>query len=151
MLSWRHLLRVFVGRFLTHFVLVAAVVLVPALRVLCYGACVPQASPHARPMVENVVTSDATRACHERNRSPHPSHEPTSDPLQDDCTHGGEASLSSLSASAKSFGDTGPRGPAISTVVATDFSIVSSDIRRDTPSIPSTGQRLGLFLTPLRI
>ena len=135
------------SRLLTHLVLVAAVMLVPALRVLCYGSCVP--APSA--MAETGVASQATPECHERDDSHHPSHEPDSAPLQDDCTHGGESSSSGLSASVKSGGGDGPRAPVISMVAVAHFPIVSSDIRRDAPSIPSTGQGLGLFLTPLRI
>ncbi len=134
-------------RFLTHSVLVTALVLIPALRVLCYGSCVAEASP----MAEQMVASDATPACHERDDRHHSTPESDSAPLEGDCTHGGESSSSSLSASVKSFKGDGPRVPVISPVGVTYLSLVWSDIRRDAHSRTSTGQRLGLFLTPLRI
>ena len=135
------------GRFLTHLALTAAVALVPAMRVLCYTSCVPEASP----MAETMVASDTTPACHERDDSHHSTPASDSAPLQDDCTHGGESSPSSLSASVRSFGGDGPRVPVFLIVAVPPLSIVLSDVRRDASSTPSTGQRLGLFLTPLRI
>ncbi len=131
------------GRFLIHLALTTVLMLVPALRVLCDGSCAPE----ARPMAETTVASDATPACH--------SHQSTSEsdstPPQDDCTHGDESSAASLSAWVKSDGDDGPKVSVIATVAMTHLSVISSDLRRDLSWIPSTGQRLGLFLTPLRI
>lgn len=146
-LPWEYQLRTLVGRFLIHLVLTGALVLAPTLRVLCYRACVTEASP----MVEKMPASDAPEF-HGRHDSHHSS-SPESDsaPLEDDCTHGGESSSSSLSASLKSFGGDGIRVLVTSPVAAAHLLIVSSNIHRDIPSIPRTGQLLGLFLTPLRI
>ena len=135
------------GRFLTHLALTSALVAAPAMRVLCDTTCLPEASP----MAEQMVASDATPECHEHDEGHHPTPESDSAPLQDDCTHGGESSSSSLFASVKSFGGDGPRVPVTSTVAVTHVSTVSSDIGLDALPVPSTGQRLGLFLTPLRI
>ena len=135
------------GRLLTHLALTGALVSMPVLRVLCYTACVPESSP----MAEQMVASDATPECHEHDEGHHPTPESDSAPLQDDCTHGGESSSSSLSASVKSFGGDGPKVPVVSSVAVTHVSTVSSHIGLDALPIPSTGQQLGLFLTPLRI
>ena len=135
------------GRFLTHLVLAAVLLVVPALRVLCISSCVSAAGS----MAEDTVASDATPACHEPSDNHHPQHESDSAPSPDDCTHGGDASASSLSASVKSVGGDGSTAPAIVKVAAAQPSVVSSATHRDTSSIPSTGQLLGRFLTPLRI
>ena len=135
------------GRFLTHLALTSVLVAAPSMRVLCFTSCVPEASPTA----EQMVASDATPECHERDDDHYSTPESDSEPLQDDCRHGGDSSSSSLSASVKSFGGDGPRVPVISAIAVPHVSTVSSDILRDTLPIPSTGQRLGLFLTPLRI
>ena len=147
MLPWEYPLRTFVGRFLTHLVLAAALAVVPALRVLCYGSCVSAAGS----MTENMVASDATPACHEPSDNHHPQHESDSAPPPDDCTHGGVSSPSGLSTSVKSVGGDGLGVPAVSTFALALLSLISSDIRRDAPTRRNTGQLLGLFLTPLRI
>jgi hypothetical protein len=146
-LPWKHQLRTVVGRFLTHLVLAAALAVVPALRVLCYGSCVSEAGS----MAENMV-SDPAPACHEPSDNHHlPQHESDSAPQPDDCTHGGVSSPSGLSGSVKSVGDDGLGVLVVSTFALAHLSITSSDIRRDAPPRRSTGQLLGLFLTPLRI
>ncbi len=147
MLPWEHPLRTFVGRFLIHLVLAAALAVVPALRVLCYGSCVSEAGS----MAENMVASDATPACHEPSDNHHPQHESDSAPPPDDCTHGGVSSPSGLSTSVKSVGGDGLGVPAVSTFALALLSLISTDIRRDAPARRNTGQLLGLFLTPLRI
>ena len=130
------------GRFLTHLALTTALMLVPALRVLCDGSCAPEASP----MAETTVASDATPECHSHQSIPESDSMP-----QDDCTHGDESSAASLSAWVKSGSADGPKVSVIATVAMAHLSVISSDVRRDTSWIPSAGQRLGLFLTPLRI
>lgn len=147
MLPWEHPLRTFVGRFLTHLVLAAALAVVPALRVLCYGSCVSEAGS----MAENMMVPHATPACHEPSDNHLPRHESDSAPPPDDCTHGGVSSPSGLSTSVKSVGGDGPRVPVVLTFALAHLSIISSDIGRDAPPRRSTGQLLGLFLTPLRI
>ena len=147
MLPWEHQLRTFVGRFLTHLALAAALAVVPALRVLCYGSCVSEAGSTA----ENMVASDATPPCHEPSDNHHSQHESDSAPPPDDCTHGGVSSPAGLSRSVKAVGDDGLGVPVVSAVALAHLSIVSSDIRRDAPPRGSPGQLLGLFLTPLRI
>ena len=140
-------MRTFVGRFLIHLVLSGVLVVAPTLRVLCSSSCVLEEGP----LADTIAASDATPECHERDGRHDSTPQSGSAPLQDDCTHGGDSSSSSLSASLKSFGGDGPRMPVISTVAVTHVSTVSSDILRDALPIASTGQRLGLFLTPLRI
>ncbi len=135
------------GRFLTHLVLAAVLLVVPALRVLCISSCVSEAGSTA----QNMVASDATPACHEPSDPHRAPHESDSAPSSDDCTHGGNASASRLSAAVKSVGGDGSTAPAIVKVAAAQLSVVSSVTHRDTSSIPSTGQLLGRFLTPLRI
>ena len=141
-------MRTFAGRLLIHLALTGALVGAPALRVLCYSSCVVAAGP----MAETMAASDATPACHEHDDGRHHSTpESNSAPPQDDCTHGGESSSSGLFASAKSIGGDGSKVLVVSTVAITHLSVVSSDVRPDTPSIPPGSQRLGRFLTPLRI
>ena len=135
------------GRFLTHLLLTAVLVVAPALRILCYGSCAPDAIPTA----ETVTASGATPECHERDESHHSTPETGHSPLPDDCTHGGESSLSSLKASAKLVGGDGPRDPLASTVSSAGLTVVLSDVRRDAPPVRPSVQSLGLFLTPLRI
>ncbi len=134
------------GRFLTHLLLTGAMVVAPVMRVLCYGSCAPDAILVA----EAVTVSDATPECHERDESHHSTPETDTSPLPDDCTHGGESSLSSLKASAKLVEGDGPRDPLASTVPSAGLP-VSSDVRWDAPPVRPSVQSLGLFLTPLRI
>ena len=135
------------GRFLTHLVLTGALAVAPVLRVLCYSSCMPELGAMARTM----AASDATPECHERDDSHHSAPESDSAPPQDDCMHGGESASSSLSASGKSVGGDRPKLSVISMVAVAQLSVVLSDICRDAQSTPSAGQRLGRFLTPLRI
>ncbi len=135
------------SRLLTSLVLTGALVGAPALRVLCYSSCVLDVDPMAKQM----IASDATPECHQRDEGHHSTPASDSSPLQDECTHSGESSSSSLNASVKFVGGDGPRVPSVSTVPPAHLSIASSDPRRESPPIPATGQRLGLFLTPLRI
>lgn len=135
------------GRFLTHLLLTGALVVVPALRVLCYSSCAPEAIPVA----ETVVASDATPECHERGESRHSTPETGTSPLPDDCTHGGESSSSSLKASAKLVGGDGPKDPLASTVPFTGLPVVLSDVRWDVLPVRPSVRSLGPFLTPLRI
>ena len=102
-------------------------------------------------MAENMVASDATPACHEPSDNHLPRHESDSAPLPDDCTHGGVSSPSGLSTSVKSVGGDGLGVPAVSTFALSPPLTRLIRHRRDAPPRRSTGQLLGLFLTPLRI
>ena len=135
------------GRFLTHLLLTGALVVVPALRVLCYGSCAPDAIQAA----ETVTASDATPECHERGESRHSTPETGTSPLPDDCTHGGESSSSSLKASAKLVGGDGPKDPLALTVPSAGLPVVLFRVQWDVPPVRPTVRSLGLFLTPLRI
>ena len=140
-------MRTFVGRFLIHLALSGVLVVAPTLRALCSSSCVLEAGP----MAEAMAASDATPACHERDGRHDSTPQSGSAPLQDDCTHGGDSFSSRLFTSAKLVGGDAPRMPVIATIAVVHVSTVSSDILRDALPIPSTGQQLGLFLTPLRI
>ena len=143
-------MRTFVDRFLIHLVLSGVLVGAPTLRVLCYSSCVLEAGPKA----EAMAGSDATPECHEHDGRHHSTPDSDSSPLQGECTHGGESSSFGLFASAKLVAGDGSRVSVISTVAVihlSALSVASSDVRRDPPTIPSGGQLLGRFLTPLRI
>ena len=135
------------GRLLAHLFVTTVLVAVPALRVLCFSSCAPGAST----VTESMVTPDATPACHEHNKEPHSQPVPESGPQEDDCSHGGESSLSGLKASEKLARSDGPTVALASTVPSTPPLTISTDVRSDTPVAFHTGQSLGLFLTPLRI
>ena len=140
-------MRTFVGRFLIHLALSGVLVVAPTLRVLCYSSCLLEAGPMA---ADTLVASDATPACHDDDTRHHSPPASDSAPLQDDCTHGGDSFSSRLFTSATLVGGDAPRVPVIVTTAMIHAS-TASDILRDALPIPSTGQRLGLFLTPLRI
>ena len=140
-------MRTFVDGLLIRLALSGALAVAPTLRVLCYSSCAPEAST----MEETMVASNATPECHERDDGHHSTPESDSEPLQDDCTHGGDSSSSSLSAAVKSFGGDAPRMPVFATIAVVHLVIVSSDIGLAASSIPSGDQSLGRFLTPLRI
>ena len=134
------------GRFLIHLALSGVLVVAPTLRVLCYSSCVLEEGP----MADTIAASGATPECHDRDRLDS-TPESGSVPLQDDCTHGGDSSSSGLLTSAKLVGGDAPRMPVIATIALVHLAIVSSDIRRHSPSRPSGDQLLGRFPTPLRL
>ena len=125
-------------RFLIYLVLVTSLVVVPSVRVLCSGSCVPEPQAHA--------ASSSVPDCHERD-----AHDSSSEPLGDDCRHAGEASSSSLSASAKSVGASGTASTLGAAPVVTHFVVSPGTVTHRESIARSTGQSLGLFLTPLRI
>ena len=140
-------MRTLVGRLLMHLALTWALMVTPALGVLCYSSCVLEVGP----MADTHVASDATPACHDDNTRHHFPPASDSAPLQDDCTHAGDSSSSGLLRSAKSVGGNGLQVPVIATTAVVHPLIFSSDIRRNASLISSGRQRLGRFLTPLRI
>ena len=140
-------MRTLVGRLLMHLALTAVVVVTPALAVLCYSSCFLEAGA----MADAQVASDATPACHDDDTRHHSPPASDSAPLQDDCTHAGDSFSSGQLRSAKSVGGDRLQVPVIVTTTVVYPFIFSSDIRRDASSISSGGQRLGRFLTPLRI
>lgn len=129
-----------VPRSVSVLVLSAGLLVAPSLRVLCSGSCVDDdRTPHAH------AAADQAPDCHEdRSGSGFPSGD-------DDCRHSGEASWSSLSASAKTVGVQG-------STVALSVAPVGDPLEPArlarvllTARVAADGQSLGLFLTPLRI
>ncbi len=126
------------SRFLIHVALAATVVLVPSVRILCSGSCAPEDARGA--------LSDAVPDCHERETDAS-----GPEPLADDCRHAGEASWSSLSASAKAVGMSATAATVASTPVVVSLAGSPHSAGHTAPIAVTTGQSLGLFLTPLRI
>lgn len=141
-------------RFLVFLVLTTGLAITPALRAVCYDSCAVAAgqASHQTDHMGQMATSHETPDCHE-----HDGAGPESAPLGDDCTHPGESSRPERLASVKSVGGDGlklVRTTAATTTTPVDArhrDIELALLKRQTPTGPSTGQSLGLFLTPLRI
>ena len=140
-------MRAIVSRFLTHGVLVAALAIIPTLRVVCDISCVPGSGP----TTETTVPSDEAPVCHGSHEGHDDAPRPASAPLPDGCTHGGESVSSSVSVSLNGVGGDGPIASSAPTVAVVSFVVGSPVIYPGVRSVPSTGQLLGLFYTPLRI
>ena len=137
------------GRTFAHLSLTVTLVLVPALRVLCYDSCVPE--PAAASVHAHETDTASSPECHEPDSGSQMPDEPESVPGPDDCTHRGDASAPGLRAPTKSAEGGGTGIPVTLDVVPVHdpFSLSLTDAH--TPTAPITGQALGRFLTPLRI
>lgn len=140
-------MRIVVNRLVTHGVLVAALAIMPTLHVLCDTSCVPIDGP----TTENTVPSDGVPECHENHEGHDDASGPDSAPPSDGCTHGEESTSSSFSASLTWVGGGGATAPAAPATTAVASLNGASAIYPGARFVPSTGQLLGLFLTPLRI
>ena len=88
-------------RWLTHFWVVAVLIVLPGLRVLCSETCEPGAA------VSRSDTHDTSPSCHDETAAGRSDHEHTPAPDDEGCSHGDTSSTSSLQAHQKPVRDVG--------------------------------------------